>query len=455
MKIQYQLWLIFSGLFIVVSVAVYLVLANMYEKRLEAGYEQISLAQGFAILDHIIDTYPYSPNRSSGYLQTYSEQLNSRLIILDDDRRVFADSFQQLQPNTALNLPILAHENLPISFFAETVAFGYVQYTLISFQSLEKEGYLLIIQTADELHTELKSFQKWIVQTLLLAVFTFFFVAYFVSTWFSKPIRQVINLLKKITPQNRSFSLKYQRRDEIKDLIDAIQNMVEELNRYDERQRIFLSTSSHELKTPLATSQLILENLPYVRENEETYREFVQDLSSQVNKMKLMVDQLLQVSRLWEKPLIKELLNALEIKSHLQKSFQYIVEDKQITLEFELEPVNLYVDRSLFLHGLDNLVSNAIRYSSKEQSVKINIIKSDKEQIKVSVCDKGIGISPEDLPHIYEPFYRSNDATTWNQEGTGLGLTIVKQMVELHKGKIEIESMINQGTCIHLFFQET
>jgi signal transduction histidine kinase len=454
MKIKYQLWLIFSSLFIVVCLAVYIVVSTTYEQRLQMGYEQIAIAQGSPVLNQVKDTYPYSPNRSTGYLQTYSERLNSRLIILDDEKKVYADSFGQLKPNTTLNLTILAQGTVPVSLFSETDSFGYVQHTLLPFQSAENEGYLLMIQEADQLYTELKSFQNWMVQTLLVAVIAFFFISYFVSTWFSKPIRQMISQLKKITPQNRTFSLKHLRRDEIKELIDATQNMVEELNMYDERQRRFLSTSSHELKTPLATMQLILENLPYVRESEETYHEFVQDLSFQVQKMKQMVDQLLQMNRIGDKPLNKETLSAADVRHHLKQSFQHIAEDKQITLEFEIEPVNFFVDRALFLRGLDNLVSNAIRYSPKGQSVKITS-KSEQDQNKISVCDQGIGISPEDLPHIFEPFYRSNDATAWNQEGSGLGLTIVKQMVEMHRGRIDIDTVEKQGTCIHLFFDKT
>lgn len=450
MKIQYQLWLIFSSLFIVVCLTVYMVVLTTYEQRLQVGYEQISIAQISPILDQLKDTYPYSPNRSIGYLQTYSEQLNSRLIMLDNDKKVYADSFQQLKPNTTLNLTILDQDTVPGSLFFKTDPFGYVQHTLLPFQTVESGGYLLMIQEADELYVELKSFEKWMVQTLLIAVFAFFFISYFVSTWFSKPIRQIIFHLKKITPQRRTFSLKHRRRDEIKELIDAIKNMVEELNLYDGRQRRFLSTSSHELKTPLATMQLILENLPYVRENEETYCEFVQDLAFQVEKMKQMVDQLLQINRIWDKPLEKEKVYAQDIQHHLKQSFQHIAQDKQIVLEFELEPVDLYVDRALFLRGLDNLVSNAIRYSPQGQSVKISIT-SDKEQNQISVCDQGMGISLEDLPHIFEPFYRSNDATAWNQEGSGLGLTIVKQMVELHKGRIDIDTGLKRGTCIHLF----
>ncbi|MDD2497203.1 MAG: HAMP domain-containing sensor histidine kinase [Desulfitobacteriaceae bacterium] len=455
MKIKYQLWLIFSGLFILVSFTVYMFVSESYERRLQQGYELISITQGSAVLDNLKDTYPFTPNRSIGYLETFSEELNMRLIMLDQDKKVYADSFQELKSNATLNLDILNLDDLPGSLFVETASSAYVQYTLIPFQSGERKGYLLMVEEAEQLFRELKSFQKWMVQILAISLFVFFLISYFVSSWFSKPIRQIIFNLTKITPLKRTFYLKYQRRDEIKELIVAIKNMVEELNRYDERQRRFLSTSSHELKTPLATIQLILENLPYVRENEERYREFVRDLSFQVQKMKIMVEQLLEINRIWDRQLQKEILKAEEIKEYLLQSFQHIARDKNIFLEFELETVDLFVDQYLFLRGLDNIVFNAIRYSSEGRSVRI-MMKNirDKNENKISVCDQGIGIKPEDLPHVLEPFYRSNDASAWNQEGSGLGLTIVKQMVEMHQGRIDIKTG-EHGTCIHLFFPKT
>ncbi|OIJ09299.1 hypothetical protein BKP35_16645 [Anaerobacillus arseniciselenatis] len=450
MKLQYQLWLIFSGLFIVVCFAVYVFISNTYEQRLQVGYEQLSVAQGYTILERIKNTYPNSPNRSVGYLRTYSEQTNSRLIMLDDEKRVYADSYQQLEKNARVNLDILNRQNIaPSSLFIKTDSFGYVQYTIFSFETVDSEGYLLMVQGADQLYDELTSFRIWMIRTLLVAVFAFFFITYFVSSWFSRPIRKMIAQLKKITPQKREFSVKYQRQDEIKELIDATQSMVAELNHYDERQRRFLSTSSHELKTPLATMQFILENLPYVRDNERTYREYIQDLSFQIQKMKQMVDQLLHINRLWDQPLKLETLYTQDVKDYLLQTFQHIARQKQISLDFNFDQVKLYVDRTLFLRGLENLVSNAIRYSDQTRVVKISI-KDDNQQIKISVCDNGIGISIDDLPHIFEPFYRSNDATTWNQEGSGLGLTIVKQMVEMHKGRINVDSEKNIGTCIYI-----
>lgn len=457
MKIQHRLWLIYSVLFIFISTSVFMVISNRYERHLQMGSEQIALAQGITLLARIKDTYPYQPNRSIGYLRTYSQQFNNRLIVLDQDKKVFADSFGQLAQQAVLNLTILETKDnqKTITEFYNTRDFGYVQYTLLPFTTdIQNEGYLLIVSEANQLYDEIKSFRLWVIQIMIIAIVAFFIVSYFVSKWLSAPIRKIIINLKQITPHSRTFSMRYKRKDEIKELIKAIEEMSERLSLFDERQKRFLSTSSHELKTPLATIYLILENLPYVRENEVLYSEYVQDLSFQVKKMKQMIEQLLQMNEMLDLGLQKEKVNEEDIKNHLKQSFQYISEDKGTSLEFDFEPVDLYVDKALFLRGIDNLVSNAIRYSPNNHPVKI-MLKDDKDEIKISIWDQGIGISPEDVEHIFEPFYRSNDASAWNQEGSGLGLYIVKQMVELHKGRIEVNSQPGKGTEINLFFNKS
>ncbi|HZK23796.1 MAG TPA: HAMP domain-containing sensor histidine kinase [Oscillospiraceae bacterium] len=448
MKIQSQLWLILSVLFLVMSLVVYLVVADAYEARLQTSYQQISFAQGSALLDELTKAYPDSRQRSSGYLQNYSEQLQARLILLTEQKKVFADGFAVLEANSALDLTVLKAGTGYASHFAQTEAFGYVQYTLLPFDKASSKGYLLIIQEAGGLSAELSSFRAWMLRLLVLALLSFFVLSYVVAAWLTKPMRRIIASLKQITPHKRDFALTYRRQDEIRELIAAIGRMVEELNLYDERQRRFVSTSSHELKTPLATIQLILENLPYVRENEETYQEFTEDLVFQVKKMRQIVEQLLQIMRLGDSPLQKETVSEEDIRQHLLQVFQYLVQEKELTWEFELQKTSFNVDRLLFLRALDNLVANAIRYSPQGKTIKI-VVKGDKIASVVSVCDQGIGIAAADLPQIFEPFYRANDATAYNQEGSGLGLAIVKQIAELHQGKITVNSVPQEGSCFH------
>src|SRR5690606_38553001 len=101
-----------------------------------------------------------------------------------------------------------------------------------------------------------------------------------------------------------------------------------------------------------------------------------------------------------------------------------------------------------------NLVSNALRYSNVNGRVIVSLLPGVErsQSAEFSVCDEGIGIPEDELPHIFEPFFRSNEATSWNQEGSGLGLTIVKQIAERHHCRLLVESESGKGTCVRMIF---
>src|SRR5690606_30034783 len=132
--------------------------------------------------------------------------------------------------------------------------------------------------------------------------------------------------------------------------------------------------------------------------------------------------------------------------------FQHVVDSKGIVLHYEHDVPSVVADSDLFIRAVDNLISNAIRYSPDDSNIRVSLNQVDRGRIRFSVCDEGIGIAKEELSYVFEPFYRSSEATRWSQEGSGLGLAIVKQMMDLHGGEIDIESEHGRGTCIHLYF---
>lgn len=466
MKIQYKLWLVFTSLFIIMGFALYFFIANAYENRVIAGQAEVMSSQGMAVVEKINGTYPKFPDRTLGYLQFYSKQLEARLFLLDEENYVVFDTFGQVIQGTALNLSILAKvKGQPVSEFIRTGPFGYVQYTLLPLNQMGNEpnsgsnnlayGTLLIVKDINVVYEDIHSFQRWMLGLMLAAAALFFIVCYLVASWFTKPIADLIGNLRRISPQRRVFVMKYKRKDEIRKLIDAITEMVGELNQYEQRQRQFLSASSHELKTPLATIQLIVENLKFVQYDDKLFVEFTSDLSGQIDKMKHMVDQLLDIHRMWDKPIERVGVTLDEAENHIRDHFLLLAEHKRIRLVFQTDSGVVFVDRDLFFRALDNLVSNAVRYSPEESEVDISFKMRGKEHLHCSVCDQGIGIHHEDLANVLEPFYRAKDAREWNQEGTGLGLTIVKQMVDIHGGTMEIKSVPGKGTCVHIYLNST
>ncbi|WP_216831864.1 sensor histidine kinase [Alkalihalobacterium elongatum] len=452
MKLKYQMWLLFSLLFVVMGVALYYFIVAAYEERVIEGHENITISQGASIVERLQGVYPKFPERTAGYLSTYSNRLDVRLLLIDVQGQVRYDSYEQLAAGTIIDIPILRAENpLPRTTFKETSNYGYVQHTLLYLEENQPVGgYLLMIEDVNILYEDIRSFQSWMIFVIGTAIIIFFILSFGIASLFSRPISKMITEMNKISRHNRSFKFRHHRKDEIKDLSVAIEGMVQQLNQYEQRQRQFLSASSHELKTPLATMQLISENLASVRESPEDHEEFVADLMLQIDKMKQMVNQLLDMNRAWDRSLRKEPLEASEIKKHIHKHFQHVCESKKIKLDFILEDVLIHVDLASFFQVVDNIISNAIRYSPSNTTITVTLTKAEKDKVELFICDEGIGISKEDLIYVFEPFYRTMDASEWSQEGSGLGLALVKQIIEQHGGTITAQSTKGKGTCFQI-----
>jgi len=456
MKLRYKLWLVFSLLWLVGVGTLHIFIVDIYKNRSLADQQQLVYSQAMTITDRINGLIPRFTERAQGYLDYYSNTFSTRLFLLDEKGLTLYDSFHQLEKGRRLKLAILDRNRpTPDSLFLHTAAYGHVQYTLLDLNNGIQDMRLLIVTDANGIYDDIRKFRWLIVQFLGGASLIGFLVFFGVATWFTRPIRQIVQHLELITPQNREFTMTYRRKDELGHLVTQIGHMVQQLGSYEKKQRQFMSASSHELKTPLATMQLITENLPHLYENKQLLEEYTGDLQQQIDKMKLTIKSMLDVYRLTEHMLQPTRISFQAICKHLEETFRTLAQDKGIALVFEAQDncSSLMADRSLLYSGLDNLLSNAIRYSPAASTIRITLLPDNSNRTILRICDEGIGIGPEDLPYIFEPFYRSSQAAAWNEEGSGFGLAMVKQMIELHKGEIQVESAPLVGTCFSLMFR--
>ena len=132
------------------------------------------------------------------------------------------------------------------------------------------------------------------------------------------------------------------------------------------------------------------------------------------------------------------------IKNIIYNNESYAL-DKNIRIKYELEDVNANIDKEKISQVIINLISNAIRYTNLNGEILIKLYKKS-DFIKIIVKDNGIGIPEESLDYIFERFYRVDKSRCRNTGGTGVGLTICKSIVDLHKGKIEVKSKLNEGS---------
>jgi signal transduction histidine kinase len=223
-----------------------------------------------------------------------------------------------------------------------------------------------------------------------------------------------------------------------------------------ERQADFLANVTHELKTPLSVMQAAGENLADGRvQDQQRLKNYGSHIFSEAVRLRKMIDKLLDVAKAnaGESLVEPQPTDIGEVvKSFLEKHRKFF-RDKDVTLDIDIDKnlpaVN--IDRNSLQTMLSNLVDNAIKYSPDEKYLGIRVYKEN-DLLKLCIEDHGVGIARKDLSNIFTKFYRVEDSLTAKTKGHGLGLSIVKNLVELNSGSIDVESELGDGSTFIITF---
>jgi signal transduction histidine kinase len=212
----------------------------------------------------------------------------------------------------------------------------------------------------------------------------------------------------------------------------------------------FVAHVSHELKSPLNVIGMYAEQLLGEDGASKAFRvEAVNVIQDEVDRLSALVNNLLNITKIEmgnisvvrQRVKLGELLG--DVLENVGRSGRAAGCKLQLDLPPELSPVSL--DKDLFRVALNNLLSNAIKYSRPGGAVRLSA-EEDPEEIRIAVQDQGLGIAPEDLERIFEKFYRSPDEDVRKRTGHGLGLSLTREIVELHHGRIEVRSRPGEGS---------
>ncbi|MBX3470895.1 MAG: HAMP domain-containing histidine kinase, partial [Planctomycetes bacterium] len=215
----------------------------------------------------------------------------------------------------------------------------------------------------------------------------------------------------------------------------------------------FLSNITHELKTPLTSIKMYGELLASGRvRNDDKRREYSEHIVRESERLQKLIEDILDFARqdaglkqyvLAEEDVADTVSEALDLFRHSARvqGFDLYVELPPVGA---LPPVDL--DREAIARAVLNLLSNAVKYSGDNRWVRVSVQREGRETIAVAVEDKGLGIDEEDVPHIFDRFYRAGDVLTRGVSGTGLGLALVDQIVQAHEGKVRVESEKGVGS---------
>jgi signal transduction histidine kinase len=284
---------------------------------------------------------------------------------------------------------------------------------------------------------------------IAVGVFSLFFaliLGAIMARRLSKPISRVISTADQISKGYFGDRiLEKSSTKEILQLTGTINNLAETLEKQEMLRKRMAADVAHELRTPLATLQSHMEALidgiwkPDVERFKSCHEE--------VLRINRMVGDLEKLARFENENILldKSQFNVSELIQRITHNFETDFKNKNIEISINGKEETIFADRDKVSQVVVNLLSNALKYTPEGGAVSISVGGNEKN-IEISVKDNGHGISPEDLPYIFERFYRADKSRNRSTGGSGIGLTIAKAIVEAHKGSITVKSELEKGT---------
>lgn len=290
-----------------------------------------------------------------------------------------------------------------------------------------------------------------IIVTIIVSLLAFV-IGYFISKRISKPIEKMNKNALKLANGNYNFKFDNNSKiSEIDELADTLNYAKNELEHTDELRRDLLANVSHDLKTPLTMIKgyaEMIRDLNY--DNEEKRNANLNVIIEESERLNVLVEDILTLSKIQanKDTINKEEFDLVTLINNIIKRYSIYKETEGYIFEVNTpKEVIINADKKKIEQVIYNLINNAINYTGEDNRVIINVIKDKK--VRVEIKDTGKGIKEEYLPHIWEKYYHSKKKHKRNVIGTGIGLSIVKTILESHKFKYGVVSKLNQGTTFY------
>jgi heavy metal sensor kinase len=267
-----------------------------------------------------------------------------------------------------------------------------------------------------------------------------------------KPVEKISQTAREIGESDLSRRIEIEGQDELGRLANTLNGMFQRLEAAFDRQRQFTADASHELRTPLAVIQAESTLALDKGRSEQEYQKSLETVAQESAFMSTILEKLLFLARVdaGKEPYALQELNLKDLLLELSQDVEVLARDKN--LNFNLGPIeNLFVigDKTKLKQLFLNILGNAVNYTPEGGSVTLSAQRQN-EMAEVAVIDTGVGIPPENIPFIFERFYRVDRARSRSEGGSGLGLSIAEKIAEAHGGKIDVESELGKGSTFRI-----
>lgn len=321
--------------------------------------------------------------------------------------------------------------------------------TLINALKLDNNLYIYSSISLEPLDSTIDILKNQFVIVSIVVLFLSFIIAYFVSKKISNPIIKISNTAKNLSKQNKTSFKINENIDELNTLVDTLNEASMELNKTEELRKEFLANIGHDLKTPLTMIKAYAEmvrDLTY--KNKEKREDNLNTIIEEANKLNLLVNDIIELSKLDSNvyELNLEIFDLKELINETINRFSYFInEDNYQIIFIEKSKMLVKADKKRIEQVIYNLLNNAINYTGEDKKIFINISFTE-DNYRIEIQDTGKGISSKDLDLIWNKYYKTNKNYSRNKVGTGIGLSIVKSILENHHLKYGVISKKGKGS---------
>ncbi len=384
-------------------------------------------------------------------LLQYAGERNGRVLIVDDEFVVLKDTLKKDIGKTMLSdLVINCFEKEDGSYFDEK--HGVLQLALPIYREKDVVGGAMLVSIpADRVTINTHKISREMDIVLLVLLFVCIIYAFLSTYLMNRPFRRLGRSIQAVADGSQDELKIEETFSETEQISQSCRQMVDRLNALDESRQQFVSNVSHELKTPL-TSMKVLSDAILLQEHapEEMYREFMSDLSEEIERENKIINNLLTLVKMDKNSSSMEIsqVGINDMVERVLKLLRPIAASCKVDLTYEsVRPVTAEIDETKLSLAIMNLVENAIKYNRKHGWVNV-VLNADHQNFFLEIADSGRGIPEEDIPHIFERFYRVDKSRSDEVKGTGLGLAITRSIIKMHRGTVQVFSKEGEGTTI-------
>lgn len=408
------------------------------------------------------------------YLNTLNNKLKqqfSYIIVKIDEEVVFngcsnhTDDIVDKLPNYKGSL------SYPYSYEGNSYIYGDYKYLVkqLSFTFKDgKTGNVYVITGLGKLMPQIK---RMVIEMVIAVIFIIEMTGIILALWVHRsimhPLQQLGDATKRIAEGDLDFTLENKTHDEFGDLCEDFENMRKRLKeaaedkiRDDEDSKELISNISHDLKTPITAIKGYVEGImDGVADTPEKMDRYIKTIYNKANDMDRLIGELTVYSKIDTNriPYNFKKVNVDEYFSDCVEEISIELEAKNIQLNYfnyvEKDTI-IIADPEQMKRVINNIISNSVKYIGNKQGALNIRINDENDFIHVEIEDNGKGIAAKDLPYIFDRFYRTDASRNSNQGGSGIGLAIVKKIIEAHGGKIWATSKIDTGTIMHFIIRK-